>query len=65
MSRKQGWVNATPSPAASNAIERDCWCATAPKPCGYHEGFLDGWDAGSDDAYEAAWSDGFDEGSKT
>lgn len=39
------WVE-DPTPYQPETIEDarglGCWCASAPKPCGYHEGFDDG-----------------------
>ena len=33
-------------PGLRAAITVGCWCKNAPKRCGYHEGYDDGWDAG-------------------
>ena len=28
---------------------KGCWCETTRKPCPYHEGFIDGYDAATED----------------
>lgn len=35
----------------------DCWCADKRKPCSYHEGYDDGWEAAWDEALIAYGDD--------
>jgi len=39
------WLDRDPPLAAHLRKTTNCYCFDQRKPCGYHEGFWDGWDA--------------------